>query len=121
MKIFLIATLSILMSVTAQFLLKTGMSSASAAHFSSTPLSAQSFLGLMLNTHILGGFLMYGLGAMVWLAVLSQWDVSKAYPLVGMGFAITVGVGMLMGEQVSASRIVGVALICTGVLLVGRS
>jgi len=65
--------------------------------------------------------MLYGLGAVVWLGVLSKWEVSKAYPLVGLGFAMTAVVGMLLGEQVSLLRFAGVALICSGVVLIART
>ena len=41
--------------------------------------------------------------------VLSQWDVSKAYPLVGLGFVFTVAIGWFIGEQVTSLRAIGVA------------
>jgi len=73
------------------------------------------------NAFVLGGFVLYGLGAVVWLAVLSKWDVSKAYPLVGFGFALSVGIGAWLGEGVTMQRVVGVTLICLGVFIVGRA
>jgi multidrug transporter EmrE-like cation transporter len=73
------------------------------------------------NKYVLGGFLLYGMGAVICLGVLSKWDVSKAYPLVGLGFALTVVVGLIAGEHVSPLREGGVALICAGVFLVARS
>ena len=53
--------------------------------------------------------------------MLSKWDVSKAYPLVGLGFALTLLIGWLAGEQVTLQRIGGVLLICAGVWIVGRT
>ena len=76
---------------------------------------------MLTDKYVLGGFLLYGVGALVWLVVLSKWDVSKAYPLVGLGFVVTVAVGYLLGEQVTVHRVIGVALICAGVFLVGRN
>ena len=67
------------------------------------------------------GFSLYGLGAVVWLAVLSQWDVSKAYPLVGIGFVLTALFGWFLGEDVTILRLFGVALICAGIACVGWS
>ena len=58
---------------------------------------------------------------MVWLKVLSTWDVSKAYPLVGLGFGLTVLVGMALGESITTYRVLGVLLICEGVWLVANS
>lgn len=66
----------------------------------------------------MAGFMLYGLGAVVWLGVLSKWDVSKAYPLVGLGFMLTVIIGFMLGEQVTWIRFMGVVMISVGVWLV---
>ena len=121
MNTFMTALLSIALSVAAQFSLKTGMSDAGVREAMAQPYALGNLLSIFSNKYVLGGFALYGLGAVIWLGVLSKWDVSKAYPLVGMGFAFTVLVGFLLGEQVSLLRVGGVALICTGVFLVAQS
>jgi multidrug transporter EmrE-like cation transporter len=122
MNTLIIAILSIVFSVTAQFALKAGMSSAAVKAVLTQPFSVQTPWTILTNKFIFAGFCLYGLGAIVWLAVLTKWDVSKAYPLVGLGFALTVIIGALAGEQVTLVRSSGVALICAGVFLVaGRS
>jgi multidrug transporter EmrE-like cation transporter len=122
MKTFMLAVLSILLSVAAQFSLKAGMSSLRAEGASGQqPWSAAALLQTLSHKYVLLGFLLYGLGALVWLLVLAKWDVSKAYPLVGLGFVLTLVVGYMLGEQVTAARLAGVVLISVGVLLVGRS
>jgi multidrug transporter EmrE-like cation transporter len=115
------AIISITLSVAAQFSLKAGMSSASVKAALARPHTLSTPLSVLTNKYVLGGFLLYGLGAIVWLGVLSKWDVSKAYPLVGLGFVFTVGIGFLLGEQVHMARLVGVVLICSGVWLVSAS
>ena len=115
------AMLSIAFSVAAQFLLKAGMSTDRMQAIRLHPLGLQALILTLMDKHVLAGFLFYGIGALVWLQVLSQWDVSKAYPLVGLGFVFTVVIGYLLGEHVGAVRVLGVALICTGVVLVARS
>jgi drug/metabolite transporter (DMT)-like permease len=67
------------------------------------------------------GLVLYVASAGVWLGVLSRWEVSKAYPLVGLGFVLTLGVGWALGEQVGALRVAGVVLIAAGVVLVSQS
>ncbi len=116
-----IAILSIALSVAAQFLLKAGMSSGQMKQILAEPLTLSTAFSVLSDKFVLGGFLLYGLGAVVWLGVLSKWDVSKAYPLVGLGFAFTVAIGRINGEHVPTPRIIGVALICAGAFLVGRS
>lgn len=113
----------VLLSVTAQFLIKAGMSSAAVksalALASSAPL--KSAATIILNGSVLSGLALYTLGAVVWLWVLARWDVSKAYPLEGLGFALAVFVGFMIGEQVTMARTFGVLLICCGVFLVSTS
>lgn len=105
-----LAFLSIALSVAAQFALKAGMR---------TP--GDGLLSALVQPMVLLGFALYGLGAVVWLSVLARWDVSKAYPLVGLGFVATAVIGHFIGEQMSLLRGLGVLLICGGVLLVARS
>lgn len=121
MKIVLLAMTSILMSVAAQFALKAGMASATAQAALAALPQPRAAWALFTVPGIAGGFALYGAGAVLWLAVLQRWDVSKAYPLVGAGFAVAVLVGAWMGEQVGWQRIAGVALIVAGIVLTARS
>jgi drug/metabolite transporter (DMT)-like permease len=118
---FFMALLSILMSVVAQFVLKAGMSSESVRQVLGQPITVQTVVTVGLNGLVVLGFALYGLGAVVWLGVLSTWDVSKAYPLVGLGFMLSLLVGFITGEDVTILRGAGVALIALGVWLVVQS
>jgi multidrug transporter EmrE-like cation transporter len=117
----LIALFSIGLSVSGQFFLKAGTSAVAVKQALTLPLTAHNTVAVLTNVHILCGLLLYGLGAIVWLVVLSRWDISKAYPFVGLGFAITAIVGSMAGEHVSLPRFAGVALICAGVWIVART
>ncbi|MER2512181.1 MAG: hypothetical protein ABTQ25_07140 [Nitrosomonas ureae] len=121
MKTLLIAVASIAVSVAAQFSLKTGMSSEAVKDILAQPHSVRTLFFVLTDKFVLSGFLLYGLGAIIWLGVLSKWEVSKAYPLVGLGFVLTVAIGFISGEQVTLLRLIGVGFICTGVFLVGLS
>jgi multidrug transporter EmrE-like cation transporter len=108
---WILAVVSVLLSVAAQFTLKAGMKGQADA----------ALWKALLQPLVMGGFVLYGLSAVVWLAVLARWDVSKAYPLVGGGFVFTALIGFLIGEVVSIQRWMGIALICLGVVLVSKS
>lgn len=121
MNTLVIAILSIALSVAAQFSLKAGMSGAAVKEILAQPFTLSTAITVLTNKFVLSGFLLYGLGAVIWLGVLSKWDVSKAYPLVGLGFIFTVAIGLMIGEHVTPTRLVGVTLISIGVFLVGRT
>lgn len=121
MKTFLIATMSIVLSVAAQFLLRQGMSDPAVRSELTNGWSAQSIIAVVFNPYIVLGFLLYGVGAAVWLSVLAKWDVSKAYPLVGAGFLMSCVLGAVLGEAVSLQRVLGCVVISAGVLLVSQS
>jgi len=121
MNTLFIAIVSICLSVAAQFSMKAGLSGEDIRPLLAQPYSIRAFFVTLIDKYILVGFLLYGLGAVVWLRVLSKWDVSKAYPLVGLGFVFTVAIGFLAGESVTIPRVLGVLLICAGVVLVGHS
>ncbi|MEZ5895328.1 MAG: EamA family transporter [Parvularculaceae bacterium] len=69
-----------------------------------------------------GALVIYGVSIVLWLWVLSQADLSLAYPFVSLGFVVTMlfAAGFL-GEHVSMVRIVGTLLIVAGCLVVARS
>jgi multidrug transporter EmrE-like cation transporter len=121
MSTFLLALTSILLSVSAQFCLKMGMSSMAADNKRAASSLGNVALSVISNRFILAGFLLYGLGAVVWLGVLSKWEVSKAYPMVGLGFALTAILGLYLGESVSLARVGGVLMICAGVWVVSQT
>lgn len=117
----ILAIISICLSVAAQFFLKLGMSSETVKSASINSSTISTFLAIFTQPYVIGGFVAYGFGAVVWLFVLSRWDVSKAYPLVGIGFAMTVLIGLAIGEEVGLMRFCGVILICAGVWMVAQS
>jgi multidrug transporter EmrE-like cation transporter len=85
------------------------------------PFGANTAFAIFTNPFVAGGLFLYGIGALFWLGVLANWEVSKAYPMVGLGFALSVAIGFMLGEIVTTPRLIGVALICAGVILIGQS
>lgn len=74
------------------------------------------------NPLIILGLACYGLGAVMWIVVLSRVDLSLAYPMLGLGYVFVLLISWLVfGEAVSAWRWVGTLMIVAGVVLVARS
>jgi len=66
--------------------------------------------------------LAYGLSVIVWTVGLSRVPVSQAYPLLSLGYVINIGLAWwLLGEMPNAQRVLGIAIIVGGVVLVARS
>lgn len=71
---------------------------------------------------VVGGLLLYVMGAGVWLMVLSRSALSFAYPILAIGYAITpILAWVVLGESVNGIRWLGIATICLGVFVVSRS
>ena len=68
---------------------------------------------------ILFGLAVYGLGTGFWVLCLGYLDLSYAYPFTGVTYVLVLGGSwVLFGEAVSFQRIVGVLVICAGVVLI---
>jgi drug/metabolite transporter (DMT)-like permease len=112
---------SVLLNAFAQLLLKKGMLSIEHFSFSfSNILSAVAMIAF--NLFILLGFLCYALSISLWLLVLSRVDVSFAYPFLSVGFIVTTVIGYLaFNENLSGYRILGILVICLGVIFISKS
>jgi multidrug transporter EmrE-like cation transporter len=119
--ILLLVLISILLSVSAQILLKYGMSDI----IIPAAFEVSIFKGLLTTfTHfsVMSGLFAYVASAGVWLYVLSQLEVSKAYPFVGLGFVLTMLFAYLfLNEPITALKLTGTLLIVSGVVLVSLS
>lgn len=116
---FVAALASIAMSVAAQFCMRHGMQQPP-WWTASGPGGPGPVLESLARPWVLAGLAAYAAGALVWLRVLADWEVSRAYPLVGLGFVLSAGIGYLLGEAVTPVRLFGALLIAAGVALIGR-
>lgn len=111
---------SVAMSAIAQLLLKMGVGQVRAVNGAQT--GAGAGIAFLQSPWVIGGFGLYGLGAILWLYVLARLPLSAAYPFVGLGFILTMALGVLaLGESISPIRIAGTLLIALGCVCVSRS
>ncbi len=74
------------------------------------------------NWHVLAGFVAYGVSSLMYLFVLSRLDVSYAYPFVAINYVfVTFLAWLVLKETVPTLRLVGLAIICMGVLVLSVS
>ncbi len=104
-----------------QLLLKAGANSLKNIELSwAQPLL--SAVRIVFEPHIFAGLVCYVISVGVWLAALSRVPVSVAYPLLSIGYVVNAFAAYyLFGESLSGIKLVGIAVIIVGVVLVARS
>jgi undecaprenyl phosphate-alpha-L-ara4N flippase subunit ArnE len=106
---------SVVMSVTAQLLLRRGMAAIA-------PTQGIALLRAAAQSGwVLGGLVVFAFGTGMWLLVLSRLELSLAYPLGSLSFVlITLLSAILLRERVPLLRWVGTMVILGGILVVAR-
>jgi drug/metabolite transporter (DMT)-like permease len=114
MPIFVMVALSTILGIAAQLTLKLGMTRAAA--------SGGALLKAAFSPMVIGGLIVYGTGVLFWLMALSRLEVSYLYPFASLSYVgITFGSYVLFKERITRWRLVGIAIIIAGVILVGIS
>jgi multidrug transporter EmrE-like cation transporter len=118
---FALLMVAMCLTVTGELLLKTGMNRHGELNVS-FPTLLPTAVKLFTNPWVLGGFVFVFSGALFWLAVLSRWPLSLAYPLLSISYIIGIIAAVLIfKEKVNAVQILGVLVIVLGVFLISRS
>jgi drug/metabolite transporter (DMT)-like permease len=72
--------------------------------------------------YIPGGFILWALGAFLWLGVLTRVELSYAYPIFSLSFVLIALVSwLLFKENITVWRIAGILIICFGIAVMYRS
>ncbi len=112
---------TVLTNFLSQIMLKKGMTSIEKFDVSVSGVFS-SGMNILFNPFVFGGLVMMVVSMGAHLVVLSRVDISFAYPFLGLSFVLITAYGaMVLGESVNHWRILGVALICSGVALVAKS
>lgn len=112
---------AIVLGTGAQLLLKAGTNAVGPFAFT---LDNALPVGMRLATEprILGGAGCYVVSLAIWIMALSRVEVSVAYPMLSIGFALNAMLAWwLLGEMVTPMRMLGIGVIIVGVWLVARS
>ena len=110
------------LNAAAQLLLK--VATKPLAHFNefNVDVLSSSVIILFRSVPFWTGMLCYAASVCVWVAALSKAPVSTAYPMLSLGYVVVAAVSVAwLGETLTPAKMLGIALICTGVLLVSRS
>jgi len=120
MKNFLLIFCNVLLSVTGQILLKQGMNQVGKIEGAFSQIVSKIFQALS-NPFVISGIGVYGSTTLIWLVILSRIKLSVAYPMISLGYVITIMFSwLLFKEDVPKLRVLGGLVICIGVYLVSK-
>jgi multidrug transporter EmrE-like cation transporter len=118
---FALLLVAICLTVTGELLLKTGMNRYGELNVSMSTL-VPTAVKLFTSPWVVGGFVFVFSGALFWLAVLSRWNLSVAYPMLSISYVIGIAASIfILKEKVGPVQLLGVLVIILGVFLVSRS
>jgi drug/metabolite transporter (DMT)-like permease len=78
-------------------------------------------LGLLLDPVIFSGFAAAFLASLAWMAAMTKFDLSHAYPFMSLNFVVVLLLsGWLLSEPISMQKVLGVGLIVLGTVIAAR-
>lgn len=111
---YIMVAISVLLGAVGQILFKKGMMAVGGFELS-------RILHILFTPSIFMGFVFYGTSSIIWLYVLSKFQLSSVYPILSMGYVITALAGyFLFQEKLSPVNAFGILFICIGVILITR-
>ena len=112
---------SVTIAAVAQLTLKHGMNQVTASS-GALRLTSESIRDVATTPSVWAGLLLFGLSAIVWLAVLSRTSLSVAYPFASLTYVlILLADRFVLDQEVPALRYAGVAFIIVGIVLVAQT
>jgi len=119
-KAIIIIMASVLFISVAQLLLKHGVGNATKGLINASALAMLS--AIFSSWQVLAAVALLVVSSTLWLIGLSHAELSFAYPLLGTGYAvIAVMSWLLLDEVLPLTRVIGIAVIITGVAMMSRS
>lgn len=117
MPVLFFILLSVILGATAQVLFKVGVQ-----HLGHIVFNLQELSHLVFNPFILSGLAAFAFSFFLWIIVLAKVPLSYAYPMVSLGYVfVFLAARIFLGESLPPLRILGLALIITGILAIARS
>lgn len=112
---------SVGLAAVAQLTLKHGMNQVR-ARSGVVELSLGSLKAVAMTPYVWAGLALFGVSALLWLAVLSRASLSFAYPFAALTYVLILLFDhFVLDEPVSALRWGGVAFIVAGIFLISRT
>jgi len=113
---------SVAFNVTANILLKTAVTKTGGISAESTQILT-NIAKVAFSPYLIAGLILYGLSFLIWLRVLTFNDLSRSYPIFAtiVFLMTTLGSVIFLKENITVIRVVGIAVMLTGIFIVARS
>jgi len=117
MTVIILIFASILLGVIGQLSMKKGM--VNVGEISVTELFGKKLFSVVFEKFVFMGIALYLISAAFWLVILSQEELSFAYPLIGIGYIATAILAkILFHESLTMFKIFGIILIVAGAFFI---
>jgi multidrug transporter EmrE-like cation transporter len=117
MTVLILIFASILLGVIGQLSMKKGM--VNVGEISVTELFGKKLFSVVFEKFVFIGVALYIISAAFWLVILSQEELSFAYPLIGIGYIVTAILAKIFfHESLTMFKILGIILIVVGAFFV---
>jgi multidrug transporter EmrE-like cation transporter len=114
---YVFVALSTILGIVGQLLLKRGM-----GIIGQVEPGVGLIKRIILSPWVVSGLIVYALGVVNWLLALSSFELSYVYPFASLSYiGIIIGSYFIFRERITAMRLLGIAVIISGVLISSRS
>jgi len=114
---YVFVALSTIFGIAGQLLLKRGM-----GNLGQSEPGLLMIKRIILSPWVVGGLIIYALGVVNWLLALSSFELSYVYPFASLSYiGIIIGSYFIFRERITLMRLMGIAVIISGVLISSRS
>lgn len=79
-------------------------------------------LGMLGNVWIISGFAAAFIAALCWMATMTQFELSCAYPFISLSFVLVIALSALIfNEPITVQKVIGMVLIVAGIIIGSQS
>lgn len=120
-KFFILILITVALNAISQLLMKAGMAQVGQVEFSGARVRSMAVVAAT-NPFIILGLTTMTISMGTHLMSLSRFDVSFAFPFISLAYVIVAAWGyFFLGEDVNATRMLGILTIIAGTVIVARS
>lgn len=115
----LLLLLSVVFASCGQIFFKKGMTNMGGQNItSSLPSLIATVFRIVFSPLVFIGLVLYGLSTLIWLFALSKTTLNYAYPFTALTFILVMLASyFIFSEAIPVNRLIGVGIICIGVLV----